>query len=96
VETSATSLTQGLDKEIRFPSICKVCAVSGISKARTYHFRTTYGTELCEAGLTSKQVGDLMGHADTRMLETVYARQSEEGVMKQLDFLNNLNSAYVN
>lgn len=62
----------------------------------SYDFRTTYGTELCEAGLTSKQVGDLMGHADTRMVETVYARSREEGILTQLDFLNQLNESYVN
>lgn len=65
-------------------------------KYSSYDFRTTYGTELCEAGLTSKQVGDLMGHADTQMVETVYARHREEGILKHLDFLNTLNSAYVN
>lgn len=62
----------------------------------SYDFRTTYGTKLCEAGLTSKQVGDLMGHADTRMVETVYARSREEGILTQLDFLNQLNESYVN
>lgn len=62
----------------------------------SYDFRTTYGTELCEAGLTSKQVGDLMGHADTRMVETVYARSRQEGVMQQLPMLNKLNQAYEN
>lgn len=62
----------------------------------SYDFRTTYGTELCEAGLTSKQVGDLMGHADTRMVETVYARSREEGILGQLDFLNQLNESYAN
>ena len=62
----------------------------------SYDFRTTYGTELCEAGLTSKQVGDLMGHADTRMVETVYARSRQEGVMQQLPVLNKLNQAYEN
>lgn len=65
-------------------------------KFSSYDFRTTYATELCEAGLTSKQVGDLMGHADTRMVETVYARSREAGVMQHLDFLNKLNSVYVN
>lgn len=36
-----------------------------------YDFRSTYATELCEARLTSKQVGDLMGHSDFRMVEQV-------------------------
>ncbi|MBR6668064.1 MAG: hypothetical protein IKL25_06850 [Clostridia bacterium] len=34
-----------------------------------------------------------MGHADTRMVETVYARSREEGILGQLDFLNQLNES---
>lgn len=60
----------------------------------SYDFRTTYGTELCEAGLTSKQVGDLMGHADSRMVETVYARSRPEGILRQIPLLNKLNQEY--
>ena len=63
-------------------------------KCCNYDFRTTYGTELCEAGLTSKQVGDLMGHADTRMVETVYARSRHEGIMMQRNMLNRLNEKF--
>ena len=37
-----------------------------------------------------------MGHADTRMVETVYARSCQEGVMQQLPVLNKLNQAYEN
>ena len=66
------------------------------SKFNNYDFRTTYGTELCEAGLSSKQVGDMMGHADTRMVETVYARSRHEGIMRQRDMLNAMNQAYAN
>ena len=47
-------------------------------------FRTTFGTQLEESGKTSAEVADLMGHADTRMVETVYARTRHEGVMKHL------------
>lgn len=47
-------------------------------------FRTTFGTQLKESGKTSAEVADLMGHADTRMVETVYARTRHEGVMKHL------------
>lgn len=74
--------------------VFKILGIKG--RFTSYDFRSTYGTELCEAGLTSKQVGDLMGHADSRMVETVYARRRESGVMQQLDLLNNLNSAYAN
>jgi len=65
-------------------------------KFNNYDFRTTYGTEMCEAGLSSKQVGDMMGHADTRMVETVYARSRHEGIMRQRDMLNAMNQAYAN
>jgi len=59
-----------------------------------YDFRTTYGTQLCEAGLTTKQVADMMGHSTTRMVETVYARSRHAGIMRQRDFLNHLNEPY--
>lgn len=58
-----------------------------------HDFRATFGTQLKENGLTSAQVADLMGHADTRMVETVYARTRHDGVMKSMgtiDLLNNL------
>lgn len=56
-----------------------------------YDFRSTFGTQLKEMGKTSAEVADLMGHADTRMVETVYARTRHEGVMKHLDFIEKLN-----
>lgn len=49
-----------------------------------YDFRTTFGTQLKENGMTSAQVADLLVHADTRMVETVYARRRHEGIMKNL------------
>ena len=48
-----------------------------------------------ESGLTSAQVADLMGHADTRMVETVYARTRHEGVMKHKNTLELLNQEYI-
>lgn len=56
----------------------------GIDEYTSYDCRTTFGTQMKEGGLTSAQVADLMGHADTRMVETVYARTRHEGVMKRL------------
>ena len=63
-------------------------------KCCNYDFRSTYGTELCEAGLTTKQVADRMGHSTTRMVETVYARTRHASVMRQRERLNLLNQAY--
>ena len=54
----------------------------GISGYTDADFRTTFGTQMKEAGKSSAQVADLMGHADTRMVERVYARTRHEGVMK--------------
>ncbi|MCR5567356.1 MAG: hypothetical protein K6F61_10930 [Clostridiales bacterium] len=41
--------------------------------------------------LSSAQVADLLGHADTRMVEAIYAITRHEGIMKQKDLVNALN-----
>ena len=64
----------------------------GIVGYTDYDFRSTFGTQLKESGKTSAEVADLMGHADTRMVETVYARTRHEGVMKHLKFIEELNT----
>ena len=51
-----------------------------------------HDTQLKESGLSSAIVADLMGHADTRMVETVYARTRHEGVMKQLEAVEAINA----
>lgn len=56
----------------------------GINGYTDADFRTTFGTQMKESGKTSAEVADLMGHADTRMVETVYARTRHEGIMKHL------------
>lgn len=61
-----------------------------------YDFRTTFATECIENGFTSKETADLMGHADTRMVEKVYARRREHGIIIKRDRLNELNKAYAN
>jgi len=62
----------------------------GIDQYTDYDFRSTFGTQLKEMGMTSAQVADVMGHADTRMVETVYARARHEGIMKQLSVVEKL------
>ena len=59
-----------------------------------YDFRTTYGTQLCERGITSKQCADVLGHADTRMVETIYARRRHDGVMRQKQAIESMNEIY--
>ena len=61
----------------------------------SYDFRTTYATELCEAGLTSKQVADKMGHKDTRMVDRMYARTRHESVMVNAEVLDKLNESMI-
>lgn len=65
-----------------------------IERFNNHDFRTTYGTQLKESGMSSALVADMMGHADTRMVETVYARTREEGILKQRTYLNELNEKY--
>ena len=56
-----------------------------------YDFRTTFATQAKERGQTSAQVADLLGHKDTRMVETIYARTRHQSVMKQLEVIERLN-----
>ena len=44
--------------------------------------------------MTSAQVADVMGHADTRMVETVYAPRRHEGIMKHKNTIELLNNNY--
>ena len=66
----------------------------GIAEYNNHDWRTTFGTQLKEAGMTSAQVADVMGHADTRMVETVYAPRRHEGIMKHKNTLERLNQQY--
>lgn len=64
----------------------------GIYKLYDNHdWRSTFGTQLKEANLSSAQIADLLGHADTRMVETTYAVTRHEGIMKHMNLLNALN-----
>lgn len=63
-------------------------------KYNNHDWRATFGTQLKESGMSSATVADLMGHADTRMVETTYARTRHEGVMKQRNMLELLNADY--
>ena len=63
-------------------------------KFDNHDFRATYGTQLKESGVISAIVADLLGHADTRMVETIYARTRHEGIMKQRSVIEELNSQF--
>lgn len=66
----------------------------GIVGFCAYDFRTTFATQLKESGMATSAIADLMGHADTRMVETVYARTRKDGVMKHLDALEARNACF--
>ena len=66
----------------------------GIEDYTPYDFRSNFTTECIENGMTSKQVADLMGHADTRMVERVYATKRNEGIMKNKDSLASITAEY--
>lgn len=55
-----------------------------------HDWRATYATQLKEAGMTSAQVADLLGHADTRMVETIYATARKEGILKYKNTVNSI------
>lgn len=61
-------------------------------KYNNHDWRSTFGSQLKERGMSSALVADLLGHADTRMVETTYARTRHEGVMKQRQAVENLNA----
>ena len=69
----------------------KVFKSLGISGYNNHDWRTTFGTQLKEAGITSAQVADLMGHADTRMVEKTYAPTRHESIMKHKNTLERIN-----
>ena len=62
----------------------------GIKGYEPYDFRTNFATECCEAGFTAKQTADMMGHADTRMVEKVYAKRRSEGVIQYREALSHM------
>lgn len=73
----------------------EVFAELGIKQYCNHDWRVTYGTELKESGMSTALAADLMGHADERMLNVVYARRRHAGVMKQQEAVEKLNENYV-
>ncbi len=61
-------------------------------KYSNHDWRSTFGSQLKEQGMSSALVADLLGHADTRMVETTYARTRHEWVMKQREAVERLNA----
>lgn len=66
----------------------------GIKEYTPYDFRSNFATECVENGMTSKQVADMMGHADTRMVERVYATKRNEGILKNKESLASITAEY--
>ena len=67
----------------------------GIQGYTNHDFRTTFATQLCEIGVSSKKCAGLMGYADTRMVKTRYANERHEGTMQRLNDLEVINSKYL-
>ncbi len=65
----------------------------GMTNYNNHDWRATFATQLKESGLTSAQVADLLGHADTRMVETVYATARREGILKYRNAVNAISSS---
>lgn len=63
-------------------------------KYSSYDFRSTFATQLMDHGLTTKQAADHMGHADSRMIERIYARTRTESVMKRRDLIEQMNAQF--
>lgn len=72
----------------------KTFAELGIEEYSPYDFRSNFATECTEAGFTSKQVADMMGHADTRMVERVYSTKRKEGILQHRARLAELTEKY--
>ena len=49
-----------------------------------HDFRANMATVLREYGMSESKISEVLGHADTRMVYTVYAPSRHEGVMKHL------------
>lgn len=64
-------------------------------KWTNYNFRSTFATQLKESGMPLATCADLMGHADTRMMQKVYAPARDEGILKQQNFIEQLNQKYI-
>lgn len=59
-----------------------------------YDLRTTYATEMIEEGYSSALTAKMMGHKDSRMVETVYAQTRKRGITQMRDRVEAKNSAY--
>lgn len=63
-----------------------------LGKFNNHDWRSTFGTQLKERGVSSAIVADLLGHADTRMVETTYARTRRDGILKQRETVEALSA----
>lgn len=59
-----------------------------------YDIRTTYATELIEDGYSSAITAKMMGHKDSRMVETVYAQTRRQGIEQMRSAIEQKNASY--
>ena len=60
----------------------------GIEGKTPYDWRSTFATELCEMGYSTKIVADMMGHSTTRMVEKVYSTKRREGILSNREIID--------
>lgn len=66
----------------------------GLNGYTPYDWRSTFATELCEMGNSSKIVADMMGHSTTRMVDTVYAPMRKEGILANRNIIDQKSEHY--
>lgn len=68
-------------------SLGDYCRKANVPRVTSNDLRRTYGSWLKQAGVDSKAVADLMGHASTRMVDQVYGRLTPEVYAKAVGLM---------
>ena len=70
----------------------KMQSILGIKgQYSNYDLRTTFATQMIEAGQSAFSVAQMMGHKDSRMVETVYTRRRQEGIESRRALIEMMN-----
>ncbi len=83
-ETGKNPVSCSTSKRI-FQSAMRHIGCEGYS---AYDLRGSVATDLRERGVDANRLQQLLGHRDTRMLETIYARPRQEAQLEARDILN--------
>jgi integrase len=66
----------------------------GIEGKTPYDWRSTFATELCEQGYSTKIIADMMGHSTTRMVEKVYSTKRRAGILANRNIIDQKSEHY--